>query len=33
MAETINAYKILIGKPQGKTPLRNLLIYGRMIMK
>jgi hypothetical protein len=33
MCDMINAYKILVGKPEGKRSLGRLGVYGRMILK
>jgi hypothetical protein len=33
MGEIRNAYNILVGKPEGKRPLRRLGIVGRIISK
>ena len=34
MRETRDAYKVLVGKPEGRKPLgRPMRIYGRMILK
>jgi hypothetical protein len=31
--EKINAYRVLVGKPEGKRPLEDLGIVGNMILK
>jgi hypothetical protein len=31
--EKLNAYSVLVGKPEGKSPLINLEIYGTIIVK
>jgi hypothetical protein len=33
MVEKRNAYRILVGKPEGKRPLEQLDVSGRIILK
>jgi hypothetical protein len=33
MGEGIGAYRILVGKPEGRRPLKNTRVDGRIILK
>jgi hypothetical protein len=33
MIEVRNAYKILVGKPEGKRPLEDLSVHGKIILE